>query len=324
MAESQKPKMALETLGDVMQLIVQTLHSQLGTDNAVLRFIVCALVAQGHVLLEDVPGVGKTTLANALARVIGADAKRIQFTPDMMPSDVTGVGVWQEDVHSFVFHPGPLFSHVVIADEINRANPKAQAAMLEAMAEGSVSVDGVTHPLPDPFLVLATQNPIELEGTFPLPEAQLDRFMIRVSIGYPSHSQQSEMLMADYAGKPLRSLHAVCNLAQIRELRHAIDVLSVSQAVADYIVNLVEATRVAEGVQFGASPRAAFHMLNMAKAWALLEGRSVVLPKDVRSVASAVLTHRLVIRGSRELQAREIIQHILETTEMPKARDMRV
>lgn len=324
MAEVQEPKMALETVGDVMQSIVQTLHSQLGTDNIVLRFIVCALVAQGHVLLEDVPGVGKTTLANALARVIDADVKRIQFTSDMMPSDVTGVGVWQEDVRSFVFHPGPLFSHVVIADEINRANPKAQAAMLEAMAEGSVSVDGITHPLPDPFLVLATQNPIELEGTFPLPEAQLDRFMIRVSIGYPSRSQQSAMLMADYAGKPLRTLCAVCNLAQIRELRHTVDALKVNQAVADYIVDLIEATRVAEDVQFGASPRAAFHMLNMAKAWALLEGRNVVLPQDVRSVASAVLAHRLVIRGSRELRAGEIIKHILETVEMPKARDMRV
>lgn len=324
MAEAQEPRVALETSGDVMRAIVRALHTQLGTDSTALRLIVCALAAQGHILLEDVPGVGKTTLANALALVIGAEAKRIQFTPDMMPSDVTGVGVWQENTHSFVFHPGPLFSHVVIADEINRANPKAQAAMLEAMAEGSVSVDGVTHPLPDPFLVLATQNPIELEGTYPLPEAQLDRFMIRISIGYPSRNQQSAMLMADYAGKPLRTLRAACGLEQVRELRHAIDVLKVSQAVADYIVDLVEATRVTSGVQFGASPRAAFHMLNMAKAWALLEGRGVVLPQDVGNIASAVLSHRLVIRGSRELRAGEIIEHILETVEMPKARDMRV
>ncbi len=258
---------------------------------------VSTLLAGGHLLIEDVPGVGKTTLAQALARSIDATAVRIQFTSDMLPTDVTGVSVFDPSTREFRFHPGPVFTHVLIGDEVNRATPKTQSALLEAMGERHVTVDGRTLALPEPFLVVATQNPQDMEGTFPLPEAQRDRFMVRLSLGYPAASGELAMLRARSTVNPLDAVVPVATVEEVAQAQADVAAVHLSDGVAEYLVSLISATRVHPGLRLGASPRATLHLAAMARARAATRGRDFVSPDDVAALAGIVLPHRLVPRG---------------------------
>ena len=268
-----------------------------------LEDMLAALALGGHVLLEGVPGVAKTLLASATARALGLDFRRLQFTPDMLPSDVTGTMALRGG--ELVFRPGPVFAGVVLADEINRTPPKTQAALLEAMQEGQVTIDGVSHPLPDPFLVLATQNPVEYEGTYPLPEAQRDRFLVHVSLGYPEAAEERQMLRLARRGlapAALDEVQAVAGADDLRAVRAQVDATEVADEVVDYVVAIVRRTRELPSVSLGASPRAAVHLLGAAKAAARLAGRAYVTPDDVARMAAPVLRHRLVLTPEAELE----------------------
>ena len=309
---------------DGIAALVDALDAVLSCSRDVIELAVTTFVAGGHLLLEDVPGVGKTTLARAMSIAIGGTSRRIQFTPDLLPSDLTGVSIYTQGTGRFDFHEGPLFANIVIADEVNRANPKAQSAMLEAMGEGHVSVDGRTHPLPDPYFVVATQNPIELEGTYPLPEAQLDRFMACTSFGYPSVAAESAMIASDHATRPLARLTQVCPLSQTARLRALASTVRLSGPVADYIVALSAATRGMDGVRFGVSPRGSLHLAAMARAHALAEGRDYVIPEDAQALAVPVLAHRLVMDdagygGDALHRARRAIADLVERMPVPRA-----
>ncbi|OXN01515.1 MoxR-like ATPase [Bifidobacterium vansinderenii] len=309
---------------EIPQRIIDALAGVLSCSREVIELTVTVLCAGGHLLLEDVPGVGKTTLARALGQCVGGTVHRIQFTPDMMPSDLTGVNVYDQRAQRFEFHPGPLFADIVIADEVNRANPKTQSAMLEAMAERQISVDGVTRRLPEPYLVLATQNPIELEGTYPLPEAQLDRFMARTSIGYPTHDAEHAMLLGTHAGEPLTDLRPVCSTLELADVLSRVRSVHVSEPVADYIVSIVRATREHPDVRFGASPRAGLNLLAMARARAYIDGRDFVTPNDVKTLAVVVLAHRLVPRSmtgsvASSDQCARIVTSVLDSVPAPDA-----
>jgi MoxR-like ATPase len=263
--------------------------------DSVLREVLVALVAEGHVLIEDHPGVGKTALARALARSIDADYARIQCTSDLLPSDVVGTNVFNQLDARFEFRPGPVFAHVVLVDEVNRASPKTQSGLLECMQEGHVTVDGQSHPLDRPFMVLATQNPVEYEGTYPLPEAQLDRFMVRVSMGYPSAGQEAEMLSTHAAGDRVLDVSPVSSIEEIVQAQQAAISVHASAPLRDYIVALLTHTRNDSRVELGASPRAGLMLLKAAKASAVLDGRDHALPDDVKALAPAVLAHRLML-----------------------------
>lgn len=265
-----------------------------GKDEVIDLALVC-LLAEGHLLLDDVPGVGKTSLARALANSLGVPWNRVQFTPDVLPSDVTGVSVFNQGTGSFEFHPGPVFASVVLADEINRATPRTQAALLEAMEEGTVSVDGVTRHLPAPFIVIATQNPVDMSGTYPLPEAQLDRFLMRATIGYPDHAAEVSVLTDHHHGAKVSTIEPVISPDEVRALISAAAEVTVDPAVLDYIVRLVSATRVAPNVTLGSSPRGSVALLRASRARALMRGRSYVMPGDVQALAEPVLAHRLVV-----------------------------
>ncbi|GGC92852.1 hypothetical protein GCM10011512_19910 [Tersicoccus solisilvae] len=268
------------------------------------RTALTVLLAEGHLLLEDVPGVGKTLLARSLARTIDATVSRIQFTPDLLPSDVTGVAIFDQRTTAFEFRPGPVFAHLVIADEINRASAKTQSAMLECMEERQVTADGVTHLLPEPFMVVATQNPLEMEGTYALPEAQRDRFMARVALGYPDEDAEITMLRTHQSVSPLEELRPVIGLAEVASLIRQVRAVYVSDAVHAYVVRIGAATRTHPGLALGASPRALLQLLRAAKAEAALSGRDWVLPDDVARLAPTVLTHRLVpVRRSADPEA---------------------
>ncbi len=298
-----------------------------GLDTAITATLAVAL-AGGHLLVEDVPGVGKTTLARAFAKSVDATVGRIQFTPDLLPSDVTGVSIFRADAHEFEFRPGPVFAHVVIADEINRASPKTQAALLESMQEGSVTVDGVTRPLPSPFLVVATQNPIEMEGTYPLPEAQRDRFMAQVSVGYPSARDEMAMLDTHDGTDPLDTITPVTDAQALRGLMDTTRRIYAAPAVKQYIVDLVAATREDTALRLGASPRAALQLLAASKARAAMAGRPHLLPDDVKALAVPVLAHRLIPSTEARLAGRsasQICHAILSRVAVPEtARDMPV
>jgi MoxR-like ATPase len=279
----------------------------------VLREILVALMAEGHVLIEDRPGVGKTALARALARSIDADYARIQCTSDLLPSDVVGTNVFNQLDGRFEFRPGPVFAHLVLVDEINRASPRTQSGLLESMQEGQVTLDGESHPLHSPFMVLATQNPIEYEGTYPLPEAQLDRFMVRVSLGYPSAAAEAEMLSVHAAGDRVLELQPVTTIAQIRLAQQAAAAVHASGPLRDYIVALVARTRADPRVELGASPRAGLMLLRAAKANAALEGRDHALPDDVQALAQAVLAHRLLpAPGAVGVRREQLVTDALE------------
>jgi MoxR-like ATPase len=260
----------------------------------VVRTALVVLLAEGHLLIEDVPGVGKTMLSNALARSIDCSVRRIQFTPDLLPSDVTGVSVYNQESRDFEFRPGGVFANIVVGDEINRASPKTQSALLECMEEQQVTVDGTTYSLESPFMVVATQNPIEMEGTYALPEAQRDRFMARVAIGYPVESAEIAMLETHAASSPLAELRPVTDAATVRDLVRQVAKVHVSAAVQRYAVAIATATRSSHELVLGASPRATLHLVRAARASAALEGRDFVTPDDVRTLAPAVLTHRLL------------------------------
>jgi MoxR-like ATPase len=284
-----------------------------------LKLVMVGIVTGSHVLIDDVPGVGKTTLVRMLAKLLGLSLQRIQFTPDLMPTDVTGTSVLDMRTNDFAFRPGPLFAQVVLADEINRATPKTQAALLEAMQEHQITVDGVSHPLPEPFFVLATQNPIELEGTYPLPEAQLDRFLLRVRLGYPDEEQEERILTTTPAQRrlPTEPLEGV---PAIRDLQDLVAGVALEHPVRRYIVSLARATRDHPELSVGASPRAVEQMGDATRAWSLLDGRDYVLPDDVKLLAEPVLGHRLVPTTDariRDRTADEILREVLRSVPVP-------
>ncbi|HEV7211152.1 MAG TPA: AAA family ATPase [Blastococcus sp.] len=289
----------------------------------VVRLALVVLLAEGHLLIEDVPGVGKTTLAKALAASVDATVRRIQFTPDLLPSDVTGVAIYDQESREFEFKPGAIFANVVVADEINRASPKTQSALLECMEERQVTVDGVSYELARPFLVMATQNPLEMEGTYPLPEAQRDRFTARVSMGYPD--RDAELAMLDDRGTvdPLTTLAPVADAATVRDLVEAVGRLHISDAVRRYVVALVEASRRSADLRLGASPRAGLQLLRAARAAAALTGRDHVLPDDVQALAAPVLAHRLLLTADATLGHRsteQVVTDLLATVPVPRGR----
>jgi MoxR-like ATPase len=292
----------------------------LGKPEAV-RLVLTGLLAGGHVLLEDVPGVGKTVLAKTIARSIACDFRRVQFTPDLLPSDILGVGVYDARTSQFEFKPGPVFTNVLLADEINRATPRTQSALLEAMNDFQVSVDRTTHPLPSPFLVIATQNPYEFEGTYPLPESQLDRFMLRVRMGYPSLEDERAILLSQREGHPLEGLASVVTAKDVLAIQAAVRQVRVEASVLDYLLALVRATRGNKHLTVGASPRGALSLSRAAQAHALLAGRDYVLPDDVKALAVPVLAHRVIGAGyagegggdDRE----KVIASVLEGLEVP-------
>jgi MoxR-like ATPase len=302
------------------QKVIGNLEKVIVGKRQTLDLIVVSLLCQGHVLIEDVPGVGKTMLARSLARSLDCDFHRIQFTPDMLPSDVTGVSIYDQSKKQFEFRPGPIMGQIVLADEINRATPKTQAALLEAMEEHTVTVDGVTHALPRPFMVLATQNPIEYEGTFPLPEAQLDRFLLRVRLGYPSWTDEVRILEEQQLQHPLDSLEAVVKTKEILAAADAVKKTYVSPEVKKYIVDLSRHSRETGDVYLGASPRGSLGLFRASQAWAALQGRAYVIPDDVKVMAVPVLAHRIIVSAAarlRDLGADRIVQEIVQGVPVP-------
>jgi MoxR-like ATPase len=278
----------------------------------VIEETLAALIAQGHILVEDVPGVGKTMLAKSLAASLGCQFKRIQFTPDLLPSDITGISIYNQSTGQFEFRPGPVMAQVVLADEINRATPKTQSALLEAMEELQVTVDGVTHGLSHPFIVIATQNPIEYEGTFPLPEAQLDRFLLRLSIGYPEFDDEMSIIDQQEQIHPIDHLEAVAGPADVVHLQTAARSIHVDEILRQYIVGLVKSTRQSQNISLGASPRASLGLFRAARAMALIRDRDYVIPDDIRALAPAVLSHRIIMSASARMRGLKTDQVVIE------------
>ncbi len=300
--------------------LVDNLEKVIVGKTQALELVVIGLLCQGHLLIEDVPGVGKTMLARSLARSLDCAFNRIQFTPDMLPSDVTGVSIYNQQKRKFEFRAGPIMGQIVLADEVNRATPKTQAALLEAMEERQVTVDGVTHRLPKPFMVLATQNPIEYEGTFPLPEAQLDRFLLRIRMGYPSPGEEMKVMSGQQLKHPIEALKPVVKAKELLGAIEEIRKVFVSNAVQKYIIDLVGRTRHSADVYLGASPRGSLALFRAGQARAALQGRDHVLPDDIKALAAAVLGHRIIVSPAarlRELSADRIVQEIIQNAAVP-------
>ncbi len=287
-----------------------------------LELVLIGLLCQGHVLIEDVPGVGKTILARSLAQSLDCTFSRVQFTPDLLPSDITGSSIFNQQTRQFEFRPGPLMGQIVLADEINRATPKTQSALLEAMEERQITIDGVMHPLPQPFLVIGTQNPIEYEGTFPLPEAQLDRFLLRVSLGYLSRRDEIRMIEDQQFAHPIHSLNAVVSTGEVLALQEAVKHVFVSETIKQYLVDLTFATRENDSLYLGSSPRGSLGLFRTGQAYAALQGRDFVLPDDIKALAEAVLAHRVMVNPSARLKQvtpKRVIADLLQRLPMPEA-----
>ncbi len=304
----------LKSVQDSAERVAASVERVIIGKHVEVRMALVALLCEGHILIEDVPGVGKTMLAKAISRSIGCSFRRIQFTPDLLPSDVTGLSIFNQKTAEFEFRPGPIMAQVVLADEINRATPKTQSALLECMEERQATIDGVSHPMPSPFLVIATQNPIEYEGTFALPEAQLDRFMLRLRLGYPKAMEEIIILDEQKRRHPIDELSQVLDLDELRQMQAAIKEVYVEQAVAEYIVRLVTATREHPDVYLGASPRGSINLYRAGQALAALDGRDYVIPDDVKTLAVPVLAHRLIVKSQaslREVDPDSIVREVL-------------
>lgn len=309
-----------QTIQDFAIKIKTNLEKVIVGKSQTIELVVIGLLCQGHLLIDDVPGVGKTVLARSLAKSLGCDFSRIQFTPDMLPSDVTGVSIFNQVTREFEYRPGPIMAQIILADEINRATPKTQSAMLEAMEERQVTVDGVTYPLPKPFLVMGTQNPIEYEGTFPLPEAQLDRFFMRVRMGYPSLMDEVKVLELQQLQHPILSLLPVASVEELLHTQDLVKTIYISPAVKRYIVEIVRATRENSDVYLGSSPRGSLGLFRAGQAMAAIQGRDYVLPDDIKFLSEFVLAHRMVVQPAsrlRNLSADQIVREIVDNLPVP-------
>ncbi len=318
-----KPRVDVSTINALGERVSSNVEKVILGKKREIELALIALLCQGHVLIEDVPGVGKTMLARSLAKSLGCTFRRIQFTPDMLPSDVTGMSVFNQKTREFEFRPGPVIAQIVLTDEINRATPKTQSALLECMDERQVTVDGVTYPMPSPFLVLATQNPIEYEGTFPLPEAQLDRFMFRIRLGYPPPQDEIRMLDLQQRTHPIQTLDRVVTLEELVDAQRIVKEVYVDPLIKEYIVALVEETRRHPDVYLGASPRGSLSLAKTAQARAALGGREYVIPDDVKDLAEYALAHRLIISPAARLKnvdARTVVNEIVNSVSVPGGR----
>ena len=308
-------------LREIPRKLIDNISKVIVGKRDVIQLVVIGLMANGHVLLEDVPGLGKTMLSRTLAKSIAGRFKRIQFTPDLLPSDVTGVSIYNQKTGEFEFNEGPIFANIVLADEINRTTPRTQSALLEAMQEFRVTIDGNVRELPVPFFVIATENPIEFHGTYPLPESQVDRFLIQLPVGYPSNQEEVNVLTRNFKDSPLDSLESVVSIAEIIEVQNAVSSVHVDQKIADYIVQIVSSSRSMPGdVKLGASPRASLALMRTSRAMAFLDKRDYVIPDDVKNLAYSVLKHRLILQPRsivRGLTSKDIVNHILKKVSVP-------
>ncbi|HEX2035232.1 MAG TPA: MoxR family ATPase [Chloroflexota bacterium] len=322
-ADRQEDARSVEEIKDLAERIVDNVERVIIGKHAEVELALISLLCQGNILIEDVPGVGKTMLARSLAKSVGCTFKRIQFTPDLLPSDVTGVTIYNQKDGEFEFRPGPVMAQIVLADEINRATPKTQSALLEAMEERQITVDGETHTLPSPFLVMATQNPIEYEGTFPLPEAQLDRFMMRISLGYPSRGDEITILTSQLQSHPIEEIGQVISADELLDLQDRVKRIYVDRLAMEYIVDVTTATREHQEVYLGASPRGSVALTKAAQVRAALHARDYVIPDDVKALAPAILAHRLIVSPAariRNVDTRQIVREILDSVPVPGAR----
>ena len=310
----------MTAFGEFAEKLIGNIEKVVVGKRGVIQLMTVAALCDGHVLIEDVPGVAKTMLVNSLAVSLGCKFTRIQCTPDLLPTDVTGVTVFSQKTSEFEFHPGPIFSQLVLADEINRATPRTQSALLEAMAEQQVTVDGVTRPMSRPFMIVATQNPIEHEGTFPLPEAQLDRFIMKIAVGYPTLEQEAEILESQRDKHPIHSLESVSSADELTKMQDLIKRVHVHESVRDYILRIVDGTRKHPDLALGASPRGSLNLFRASQAFAALDARDYVIPDDVKMLAPALLSHRLIVMPESRLKRRSprnLLEEILKTVKAP-------